>query len=196
MDLLLGPGVDQPAVRRYHFQVADLISFQTDSPNIELTGDADIYENHLLITFELSDPKNLIAASLGHGSWKLEHLRRADELWKKTCFEAFLSIPGEKKYWELNIATDGEWNIYSFDDYRTPQPPKESTDFHISKLITTPQSLTCELTTKLKFPELDYSLCAIIKMRDGNTFYYSTNHAGQKPDFHIRDSLSLQCFRE
>src|SRR6478672_473648 len=30
--------------------------------------------------------------------------QRKDDLWKHTCFEAFLGIGGEKRYWELNAS--------------------------------------------------------------------------------------------
>ena len=38
-----------------------------------------------------------------------------------TCFEAFLGLPGHTAYWEINLAANGDWNVYSFDDYRSGQ---------------------------------------------------------------------------
>ncbi len=43
---------------------------------------------------------------------------RADELWRHTCFEAFLKTPGESGYRELNFSPSGEWAAYRFDAYR------------------------------------------------------------------------------
>ena len=50
-----------------------------------------------------------------------QHGGRRDELWTTTCFEAFLAVPGEKRYWEINLAANGDWAVYSFDSYRSGQ---------------------------------------------------------------------------
>ena len=44
---------------------------------------------------------------------------RADELWRSTCFEAFIrAAPGEA-YYEFNFAPSTQWAAYRFDGYRT-----------------------------------------------------------------------------
>src|SRR5260221_5889916 len=40
--------------------------------------------------------------------------RRADDLWKTTCFEAFLRDPGGEAYREWNFAPSAEWAAYDF----------------------------------------------------------------------------------
>src|ERR1700741_1995468 len=55
---------------------------------------------------------------------------RADELWKHTCFEAFVRpLPGAG-YFEFNLAPSTRWAAYRFDGYRSglrdaddPPPP-------------------------------------------------------------------------
>ena len=44
--------------------------------------------------------------------------RRADDLWKTTCFEAFLRVPGTEADREWNFAPSGEWAAYDFTAYR------------------------------------------------------------------------------
>ena len=44
--------------------------------------------------------------------------KRADDLWKTTCFEAFLRVPGAAAYREWNFAPSGEWAAYDFTAYR------------------------------------------------------------------------------
>ena len=39
---------------------------------------------------------------------------RADELWKTTCFEAFLRPLGEERYREWNFAPSSQWAAYDF----------------------------------------------------------------------------------
>src|SRR5438045_24619 len=43
--------------------------------------------------------------------------RRADDLWRTTCFEAFLGT-GDGGYYELNFSPSTEWAVYRFDGYR------------------------------------------------------------------------------
>lgn len=50
--------------------------------------------------------------------------RRADFLWEDTCFECFFG-KADGSYVELNLAPDGRYALYQFNDYRTPNqlPP-------------------------------------------------------------------------
>ena len=41
-----------------------------------------------------------------------------DFLWEHTCFEAFISIPGDLAYREYNFSPSGQWAAYAFSDYR------------------------------------------------------------------------------
>jgi hypothetical protein len=43
---------------------------------------------------------------------------RADELWRATCFEAFVKNEKSKEYWEFNLSPSGSWNFYHFTSYR------------------------------------------------------------------------------
>src|SRR5262245_14627483 len=43
---------------------------------------------------------------------------RADELWRTTCFEAFVREAGAEAYYELNFATSLQWAAYGFSGYR------------------------------------------------------------------------------
>ena len=48
---------------------------------------------------------------------------RTDELWKTTCFEAFVK-PGEGAgYYEVNVAPSTQWAAYRFDSYRDGMAP-------------------------------------------------------------------------
>ena len=43
-----------------------------------------------------------------------QHGTRRDGLWKATCFEAFLALPNQSRYWEINLSPNGDWAVYSF----------------------------------------------------------------------------------
>src|SRR5260370_31796663 len=44
--------------------------------------------------------------------------RFATDLWRHTCFEAFVAIEGQPAYHEFNFAPSGEWAVYAFRGYR------------------------------------------------------------------------------
>ena len=43
---------------------------------------------------------------------------RTDELWKRTCFEAFVLPESGEAYVEFNFAPSTQWAAYRFDGYR------------------------------------------------------------------------------
>ena len=44
---------------------------------------------------------------------------RTDELWRHTCFEAFIRPAAAATYFEFNFAPSTQWAAYRFDDYRS-----------------------------------------------------------------------------
>lgn len=157
--------------------------------NIEVEGTMRVQGRQIVIEFALKDPQGEVEDSLKEGRWK--SWERADDLWKSTCFEAFFGVPGEAGYWELNLSpAKARWNLYSFDDYRHPQPPTPSHDLELSMIIATKDSLKCELNAKVPIDHLEASLTAVIRTESGVN-YFALTHAGQKPDFHIRKSFLL-----
>src|SRR5262249_25656748 len=44
---------------------------------------------------------------------------RSDDLWRHTCFEAFLGSSSSAGYYEFNFAPSTQWAAYRFSDYRT-----------------------------------------------------------------------------
>jgi hypothetical protein len=43
---------------------------------------------------------------------------RTDELWRHTCFEAFIGAPPDVAYYEFNFAPSTQWAAYRFSSYR------------------------------------------------------------------------------
>jgi hypothetical protein len=109
--------------------------------------------------------------------------KRADGLWKSTCFEAFIAT-GRTSYVELNFAPSGQWAAYSFQDYRdgmhdldivTPEIRFEENRLIAAvELAATARSLL--------------NLTAVIERKDGARSYWALAHPeGNRPDFHSRD---------
>ena len=44
--------------------------------------------------------------------------RRAERLWERTCFEAFVAAGAGSRYYELNFSPSTEWAAYAFDGSR------------------------------------------------------------------------------
>ena len=117
--------------------------------------------------------------------------RRRDELWRTTCFEAFIRPSGSEAYFEFNLSPSGDWASYRFDSYRTgmrnahivgrPDP-----DVWLEAGIRY-QYATFDLTGD---PELDPSLgwdiglSAVIEEIDGTKSYWALSHGAGPPDFH------------
>ncbi|MFB6348204.1 hypothetical protein ACFBZI_01875 [Moraxella sp. ZJ142] len=122
---------------------------------------------------------------------------RADFLWESDCFECFFGPKQAKGYFEVNAATDGRYNIYRFDDYRTPkQLPPVADDDH--RLIfdgheSFSDGYVCRFAIAhhhqpLDLSMLDVNLTAILYPLVAGVsvpIYYASRHA-TPPDFHCR----------
>jgi hypothetical protein len=118
--------------------------------------------------------------------------RRADGLWQDTCFELFFAAPGATTYHEVNLAPSGDWNVYRFTGYRhagEPDPTLATLPFTVTRdrdglrvaaLVAAPSSL------------LEIGLTAIVRDRAGAISHWALHHAGDRPDFHRRESFVLR----
>ena len=119
---------------------------------------------------------------------------RADELWKTTCFEAFLRGEGEDTYREWNFAPSGQWAAYDFIGYRegsteaeVPQPPyirmeDNLTWFALGATIAVDADETWQL-----------GLSVVLEEKDGTKSYWALAHPDpDKPDFHAADCFAAR----
>jgi hypothetical protein len=116
---------------------------------------------------------------------------RTDELWRHTCFEAFLRTPHDQTYFEFNFAPSGQWAAYRFDAYRAGMsaafglaPP------HIEATLTG-ETLTVNVGLDLSgLADLPadaawrLGLSAVIEAKDGGRSYWALAHPPGQPDFH------------
>ena len=112
-------------------------------------------------------------------------LHRADELWRSTCFELFISRPSETAYVEINLAPGGGWNTYRFDDYRAGM--RVSNDLDVTRIQGASPNFSAEIKLPgVAFPdELCLGISAVLENIDGDLTYYALGH-GAVPDFHDR----------
>lgn len=165
-----------------------LLPFSPNSLNIHVEGEI-VKQGHLfLLQFSLLDPAKAVLDSLQDGNWKTWD--RADDLWKTTCFEAFITEPGKEHYWEVNLSpAKRKWNLYHFESYREPQPPQASDDFEMIDIQIRREVLNCTLKAKVEIKdEFESNLTTVIRTQEGVS-YYALHHAPNKPDFHYRRAM-------
>jgi hypothetical protein len=159
----------------------------TDIKDISIVANFEQKANHLYLSFSVKgDIKNYIFPSPST-------VKRADELWKGTCFELFLAHANTKEYYEFNISPSLAWNFYSLKDYRSLP--------HEVQLRTEPTIQTYKekniYTIEYKLEEFyfesfeSYNLTAILLSQTKERTFWSSKQMKGTPDFHNRDYFLL-----
>ena len=114
---------------------------------------------------------------------------RADNLWRTTCFELFVSGEGDG-YREFNFSPSGEWAAYAFDGYRSGMTNADASIetelYHENNEF----QFSAEIRTEFANPA-HVGLAAVIEEVDGTISYWSTAFAPGKADFHAAAVRSL-----
>jgi len=110
---------------------------------------------------------------------------RVADLWKTTCFEAFLRALGEDSYREWNFAPSGEWAAYDFSSTRAGMTEAEAADPYIRM----EDNLTWwGLGASVAVPadtNWELGLSAVLEEKNGTKSYWALVHPSmEKPDFH------------
>jgi hypothetical protein len=161
-------------------------------PKLELIGKLDRAGNLLSIEYQLcGDLTHIEILSPA----KLP--TRQDRLWEATCFEFFVGIPGDRNYWEFNLAPTGNWNIFQLNDYRQGLRPELA--FTSLPLTIDRQAnllllvLECDLSKIIPVRQpIEVSVTAVIKPIRGEITYWALTHCGSIADFHRRDSFTIE----
>ncbi len=122
---------------------------------------------------------------------------RRDGLWAGTCFEFFLGVKGEPRYWEFNLSPAGHWNVYGFAGYRQGMAEETSFTSLPVGIQRRPDSLllAVELAAAgivAADQPLAAGLAAVTQLAGGGLTYWALTHAGPQPDFHRRDSFLVE----
>jgi hypothetical protein len=120
---------------------------------------------------------------------------RADELWRRTCFEAFIRpVPGAA-YDEFNFAPSTQWAAYRFDGYRTGMRVWTEIGAPRIEVRSSPQRYTLQAALEFGVPrEAGYrlGLAAVIEEANGRLSYWALAHPPGKPDFHHADCFARE----
>ncbi len=131
---------------------------------------------------------------------------RADELWRHTCFEAFVRTAPGADYYELNFAPSTQWAAYRFDSYRSGVRVATEIDAPRIETETTPGRYILRALLELdravassehgrgggKIGPWRLGLSAVIEEAGGRRSYWALAHPPGKPDFHHSDCFALE----
>jgi hypothetical protein len=124
---------------------------------------------------------------------------RSDELWRHTCFEAFIRPSPGAAYYEFNFAPSTQWAAYRFNNYRTGMQaagevgvPRIEVE-RVAERFTLQATLQWDKSSELgRSATLRLGLSAVLEEADGGKSYWALAHPPGKPDFHYADGFALE----
>lgn len=163
-----------------------------DIPEITITGNISRQDNLLTLHYSVAgNIRDILLPS------PLAHPSRKDELWKSTCFEFFLAIKDQPQYWECNMSSSGDWNVYRMDAYRRVGFREETSMQRLQFEVGNEAGiLTLNAAADLsalvhQSQSLAVGITAVIQTSAGNETYWALSHPTSYADFHLRESFIL-----
>lgn len=114
---------------------------------------------------------------------------RADDLWKRTCFEAFVQARDSRAYCEWNLSPSTQWAAYAFERFR--EGMHNQAGALAPRIETHSEPRRYQLRAAIDVSEAPLppdvpwrlGLTAVIETTAGVS-YWALAHHSQKPDFH------------
>jgi hypothetical protein len=126
------------------------------------------------------------------------HMPRIEtELWRHTCFEAFIALVGQPAYHEFNFAPSGDWAVHTFSGYRNGGPL--ASEMPHPNIVVRSTGRRFELDSVIHLDSLSaihrraslrIGLSAVVEATDGFS-YWAIRHPSGKPDFHHAECFAL-----
>jgi len=119
---------------------------------------------------------------------------RSDQLWRQTCFEAFVRPSPGPRYYEFNFAPSAQWAAYRFDGYRSGMTVAAEIDAPRIEIGPKARRFTLQAVLDLSrlSPPFRLGLSAVLEETGGRKSYWALAHPPGKPDFHHSDCLTLE----
>jgi hypothetical protein len=131
---------------------------------------------------------------------------RTGDLWRHTCFEAFVRHSRDGAYYEFNFAPSTQWAAYRFGSYRSGMCV--ATAISAPRIAVQASPERCVLQASLEIGEIvpsapavggrerparfQLGLSAVIEETSGRQSYWALAHPPGKPDFHHSDCFALE----
>ena len=126
-------------------------------------------------------------------------LTRGHELWRSTCFEAFIAAEGKPGYVELNFAPSRAWAAYAFSGYREGGPLTDSRLVPDVVVHREGDALGLDVLVALEDLSVSYrdavlrvGLAAVVESGNGRCSYWALRHPVGRPDFHHDESFAVR----
>ncbi len=123
---------------------------------------------------------------------------RADDLWRHTCFEAFVAAAPGGPYYEFNFAPSTAWAAYAFTGYRAGKANAGNMAAPDVEVGATPSSFTLKATLELGSltglrPGAPWrlGLAAVVEEAFGRISYWALAHPPGRADFHAASGFAL-----
>jgi hypothetical protein len=124
---------------------------------------------------------------------------RAHELWRHTCFEAFVRAPPSAAYYEFNFAPSMQWAAYRFSAYRREM--SVANEVSAPRIDVQSSDEYYELQASLELDGMSslpsgaawrLGLSAVIEETSGNNSFWALAHPPGKADFHHSDCFAYE----
>jgi hypothetical protein len=117
---------------------------------------------------------------------------RTDNLWRTTCFEAFLRPRHLVSYREFNFSPSGAWAAYDFLAYRDGMSQAAMPAAPEIRLARGGDRLELDVLLSIDLPDEPYAISptAVIEERNGGKSFWAYAHPGKGPDFHHPSCIS------
>ena len=122
---------------------------------------------------------------------------RADELWRHTCFEAFVRALPSAAYHEFNFSPSRRWAAYRFSGYRAGMTPAEeigTPGIEVQENAERYQlTATLALDKSASLPSdaiWRLGVAAVIEEASGALSYWALAHPAGRADFHHSDCFA------
>jgi hypothetical protein len=121
---------------------------------------------------------------------------RTDELWRHTCFEAFIRPSPGDAYYEFNFAPSTQWAAYRFDGCRSGM--RAAAEIAAPCIEVQSDATRYTLQALLAIDELPddgrwrLALSAVIEETSGRKSYWALAHPPGRPDFHHADGFAYE----
>lgn len=169
--------------------IYNLVQHKADRSQLEVGVVARLEQspNILQLNYQLSgNLENLVLPT------NKQKIKKTDNLWQNTCFEAFFKLKGSPNYIELNLSPFSAYNAYCFNAYRQGMQEIDITKIELNSIKTANQysfDVEIEFAEDYNFESL--AITAILMLESGETSHWALKHAADKPDFHLLDSFIL-----
>jgi hypothetical protein len=120
---------------------------------------------------------------------------RTDDLWRHTCFEAFVRASPSAAYYEFNFAPSTQWAAYRFGGYRSGMRVADEIATPRFEVQSSGEGFELQVSLELGLPSdtaWRLGLAAVIEETNGRKSYWALTHPPGKVDFHHSDCFARE----